>query len=202
MVKSNKYLYLEGGGDAKDLLLRCEKAFRLLLERSGFKGKMPRLVASGGRSQAFSDFKTAHSDTKNQFVAMLIDSEEPFDPERQNPWQHLESRDNWDQPDEAADEQVLFMATCMETWVLADRPTLRRYYRHLLQENALPSLVNLENRARQEVQTSLETATRACSNAYKKGKRSFEVLGQLNPEELERHLPNFRRIVDILNRRL
>ncbi|MDX2134731.1 MAG: DUF4276 family protein [Saprospiraceae bacterium] len=202
MVKSDKYIYLEGGGNAKDLMLRCEKAFRLLLEKAGFRGRMPRLVASGGRNQAFSDFKTAHANAKNRYVAMLIDSEEPFDPNRESPWQHLSIRDQWEQPDGAVDEQVLFMATCMETWVIADRPTLRKHYRGRLQENALPPMNNLENRPRQEVQQQLETATRSCTNAYQKGKRSFEVLGQLDPEELERHLPNFRRIAAILNRQL
>jgi hypothetical protein len=39
------------------------------------------------------------------------------------------------------------------------------------------------------VQESLAKATKKCANAYAKGKRSFEVLGELDPKVLESHLP-------------
>ena len=35
-----------------------------------------------------------------------------------------------------------------------------------------------------------------------KGKRSFEVLGELDPEALKPHLPSFARMVRILNENL
>jgi hypothetical protein len=41
---------------------------------------------------------------------------------------------------------------------------------------ALPPLSNLESRLREDVQNSLENATKNCSNAYSKGKRSFEIV--------------------------
>ena len=46
-------IYLEGGGDSRDLLIRCQKGFRKLLERCGYAGRMPKLVACGGRGAAF-----------------------------------------------------------------------------------------------------------------------------------------------------
>jgi hypothetical protein len=39
----------------------------------------------------------------------------------------------------------------------------------------LPPLLKVESRARHDVQTRLENATEKCSNAYAKGKRSFEI---------------------------
>ena len=67
---------------------------------------------------------------------------------------------------------------------------------------ALPPLVDLEKRARHDVQDSLTRATRDCSNAYAKGKRSFEVLAKLSPATLEKHLPSFVRVRRILNSQL
>ena len=195
------YIYIEGGGDSKELHVRCRQGFRQLLERCGFSGRMPRLVACGSRSAAYSDFKTAHESNKADYVAMLIDSEEPVsNPEKA--WDHLRNCDRWERPDGADDEQVLFMTTCMESWIVADRDTLGQHYGSSLQESALPSLISLEQSNRQDIQERLKHATRNCSNAYQKGKRSFEILGKLKPETMESHLPAFQRAKRILNEKL
>lgn len=108
----------------------------------------------------------------------------------------------WDRPDGASDEQVLLMTTCMETWIASDRPTLRKHYGANLQENALPSLQDMESRLRHAMQEALVHATRNCKNAYQKGKRSFEVLEKLRSEELRKHLPSFARCEHVLKRHL
>jgi len=94
------------------------------------------------------------------------------------------------------------MTTCMETWIIADRPTLRGHYGNKLQESGLTPLVNLEGRARHAVQDSLVHATRNCSNAYEKGKLSFDVFGKLTRAELAKHLPSFVRVLRILDDKL
>ena len=53
-------IYLEGGGDSTQLTIRCREGFRKLLVKCGFAGRMPRLVACGGRGTAFDRFMTAH----------------------------------------------------------------------------------------------------------------------------------------------
>ena len=195
------YIYIEGGGDSKGLHVRCRQGFRQLLERCGFSGRMPRLVACGGRSAAYGDFKTAHESNKAEYVAMLIDSENPVSNPEET-WDHLRNCDRWERPDGADDEQVLFMTTCMETWIVADRDTLRQHYGSSLQASALPSLISLEQSNRQDIQEGLKRATHNCSNAYEKGKRSFEILGKLKPETMESHLPAFQRAKRILNEKL
>lgn len=195
------YIYIEGGGDSKELHVRCRQGFRQLLERCGFSGRMPRLVACGGRSAAYSDFKTAYESNKAEYVAMLIDSEEPVSNPEET-WDHLRNCDRWERPDGADDEQVLFMTTCMESWIAADHDTLGQHYGNNLQKSALPSLISLEQSNRQNIQERLKHATRNCSNAYQKGKRSFEILGKLKPETIESHLPAFQRTKRILNEKL
>jgi len=197
----NKTIYLEGGGDSKQLHSLCRKGFRKLLEKCGFTGYMPKLRSCGGRDSAFDDFKIAHANKSNSdYVAMLIDREDPLTDS--DAWEHLKERDGWNKPLGSENDQVLFMTTCMETWIVADRDALTKHYGSKLQESALPPLVNLESRYRQDIQNDLSRATRNCSNAYKKGKRSFHVLEKLSPHELELHLPSFVRVKQILGNRL
>jgi hypothetical protein len=197
-------LYLEGGGDSKESHSRCREGFRKLLEDSGFRGRMPRLVACGGRDAVYDDFVTEHMRGDGAYVAMWIDAEEPM-ADTEDAWRHLrhvKTVSQWARPKGASDNQVLFMTTCMETWIIADRSTLRKHYGNRLQESGLPPTEDLEQRARDEVQEKLVHATRNCSNAYAKGKRSFEILGKLAPTALEKHLPSFVRARRILEEKL
>lgn len=194
-------IFIEGGGDAKDLTIRCREGFHKLLDRCGITGRKPRFRPCGGRAAVFDAFSTAHSTRpKGEYVAMLIDSEEPL-ADIEAAWKHLqevETVPRWKKPKGAGDEQVMFMTTCMETWIVADRATLKQHYRGELQEAALPPLVDLEQRTRHDVQDRLAHATRNCRNAYAKGKRSYEVLGKLEPGALRKHLPSFVRVCRIL----
>lgn len=196
-------IYLEGGGDAKDLKTRCREGFAALLKKLGYpKTRMPRLVACGGRNAVYDRFTTAHENSAAEnYVAMLIDSEDPLH-DVETAWRHLQSRDGWQEPANASDEQVLFMTTCMETWIVCDRATLKEHFGSRLQDSALPSLNDIEGRPRDIIQKALSQATRACRNAYSKGKRSFELLGKLDPAALDPHLPSFRRVKRILSARL
>src|SRR5687768_3161162 len=109
-------IYLEGGGDSKELRARCREGFRKLLDSCGYSGRMPRLIACGGRQATYQDFKIAHrKNGAREFVAMLVDSEDPVK-DSEAPWAHLKNRDNWAKPAACHHEQVLLMSTCMETW--------------------------------------------------------------------------------------
>ena len=163
---------------------------------------MPRLVACGGRRQTYDDFTTAHTQSGGAYTAMLVDSEDVV-ANIEKPWDHLRKRpdDGWRRPANSTSEQVFLMTTCMETWIVADRLALRKHYAQV-NETRLPALPDLEKRGRQEVQDALEKATSACKNAYEKGKRSFQVLGQLDPDTLKKHLPSFSRMTRILEKKL
>ena len=192
-------ILVEGGGDTTQLRNRCREGFRKLLENCGFRDRMPKLSAVGSRESAFDRFNTVLSDTDNSdFVALLIDSEDPVtDIERT--WDHLRQRDGWSKPEGATDDQILFMTTSMETWMVADRSTLRNRFARDFNENRLPPLVDLERRRRDDVLTALERAT---NGRYVKKAISFELLGALDPSVLQQHLPSFRRARRILNEKL
>jgi hypothetical protein len=196
-------IYLEGGGsDSKELKTRCREAFSELFKKCELP-RQPAFVACGGRDEAFKRFCIAHSNSKAQDSALLlIDSEDPMSPIEQT-WNHLKVRDpSWIRPDKSSDDQVLMMTTCMETWIIADRETLKEYYGSEFKENKLPSPVGIESRDRHAVQDSLRAATKDCKNRYEKGKQSFLVLAVITPAALAVHLPSFVRDLRILKEKL
>ncbi len=195
-------LYIEGGGDRSSLHIKCREGFRKLLEREGLN-RMPSTKACGSRNAAYDDFKTAlkNTATTGEYPVLLVDSEAPVS---QSAWQHLRSRDGWQRPTSADDDQAQLMVQCMESWCVADRSTLRKFFGACLRDGALPALNNLEAQTKESIQDALVNATRDCGRdrGYEKGKRSFELLGQLDPVELKRHLPHFVHLCEMLNARL
>ncbi len=197
-------IYLEGGGDSREGRIRCREGFRKLLEKCGFSGRMPGLVACGSRESAYADFTRAHARpgvAGADYVGLLIDSEEPV-ANIDETWSHLRNRDDWERPAGAGNDQALLMTTCMETWLVSDRHALASHFGQHLQAAALPALDNVEERARGEVQQSLRHATRNCPGPYAKGPTSFRVLAALDPDTMARHLPSFARVRRILANRL
>ncbi len=201
------YIYIEGGArgaDSKYQKFKCQEAFHKLLTRMGFERRKPRLVACGGRDFVYERFCTEHSAGRAAYVAMWIDSEEPT-VDLEATWQHLQrirTVNQWARPKGAEDDQVLFMTTCMETWIVADRQALTNNYGTKLHESALPSLSNIESRDRHDVQERLQHATRDCSRPYKKGVESYELFGALTPSTISAHLPSLARIKRILETKL
>ncbi len=202
-------IYVEGGGDSKELHVRCREGFRKLIEKAGFRGRMPRIVACGGRQHAFDMFRTAIGKGQGFHPILLVDSEEPVDPENELSndsaavWNHLQSRDGWTRPHGTDDDQAQMMVTCMETWIMSDRGALRKVFGARLVISALLPVRDLEQRSRSDVQPALENATRNCGadKAYHKGRRSFQVSAALSPSALM-DLPHFKRFIEALNSRL
>jgi hypothetical protein len=200
-------LYVEGADrGSKEQKARCREGFRKLINNAGFVGRSPRIVACGGRGDAYKDFKAAVKIYNDEYVILLVDSEDLVNNFNVKPddsgvaWRHLKARDGWDQPSGTVNAQAQLMATCMETWVMADHTTINEFFGQYLQLSALLPVNDLENRTRFVVQDALEHATRNCGKdrTYKKGKKSFEVLGELNPDVLKEHLSYFRRFVATL----
>ena len=200
-------VYVEGGGDSAQLKAQCRKGFRELLDKAGFGGRLPRVVPCGSRNRAFRNFERALRDGVG-YPILLVDSEDPVagsDRSDANPsgaWRHLSRRDDWTRPSGAKDDQAQLMVTTMETWLLADRQTLIAYF-PAVNAGALPPDADLESRRKKEVSDALRNATQSSSKGrYHKGNHSFDLLGRVQPDELKRSLPHFRRFVETMGARL
>lgn len=205
-------VYVEGGGDRAQLKAQCRRGFQKLLDKAGFGGRLPRVVACGSRNDAFRDFKIALRERverkDDEYPILLVDSEDLLaeaDRTDINPsgaWRHLSRRDDWTRPSGAEDDQAQLMVTTMETWLLADRQTLIAYF-PAMSASALPPDADLESRRKKEVSAALRNATQSSSKGpYHKGNHSFDLLGRIVPEELKSRLPHFRRFVETLKARL
>lgn len=195
-------LYIEGGGDSRSLHIECRRGFSKLFEKAGFKGRMPATKACGGRNSAFDDFKIALDvASAGDYPILLVDSEDAV---TEPPWKHLQKRDDWERPEDAGDDQAQLMVQCMETWCMTDHYALKRFFGQHLQESALLPPDRLEERAKVDIQQALEHATRECGRdrTYRKGKRSFRLIAELNPRVLSDHLPHFVGLCEVLDKKL
>lgn len=207
-------LFVEGGGDAASLKAACREGFSNFIEKAGLKGFMPRIVACGGRENAFDSFCTALNN--GEPAMLLIDSEthvapasqpgdatKPEDREKWLPWQHLLQRkgDEWKRPNGAADLHCHLMTQCMESWLLADRDLLKTFFGQGFKESQLPAAANpVESVAKQEIYRSLANATRDCKTKaqYGKGEHSFKLLALLDPVKVSEASPWAKRFVETI----
>ena len=197
-------LYVEGGGDRNPSKTRCRQAFRAFLLNAGLEGRLPRIFASGGRQQAYDDFRHAlHTSRDDDRAVLLVDSEGPvaMDVGR---WQHLEDRDGWDKPAGADDDHVHLMVQCMEAWFLADRAALARYFGGGFGENSLPRRAEVEEVPKQDIERGLNDATRNSrpKGAYHKGRDSFAILAELDPDKVANASPHAKRFLETLRARV
>ena len=72
-----------------------------------------------------------------------------------------------------------------------------------MNQNALPSGVRLESRRKEDVSAALGNATSPSPKGrYDKRRDSFDLLGRVDPVDLKRELPHFRRFIDALDAHL
>ena len=192
-------VFVEGGGETNLLRSKCREGFRKFFSKAGLEGRMPRVVASGSRRDAFDDFRAAVREAKkDDFIVLLVDSEGPV-ATGTGPWQHLKACDNWDQPSGTTDDQAHLMVQCMEAWFLADKDCLAAYYGKDFNQNALPARQDIENIAKNDVLNGLKNATSGVSKGeYEKGRHAFDILAQIDPAKVIAASPHAKRLVDTL----
>ena len=201
-------LYVEGGGDSKSLRTDCRKGFSAFVTKSGLKNR-PRIVACGSRRDAFESFCTAINSGKE--AMLLVDSEEStseiHQTERTRPWLHLKQRvgDDWDKPVGCDDNDCHLMVQVMESWFLADRETLAKFFGNGFKQDKLPANSrNIETVPKHEVYDALKEATANCKTkgSYSKGKHSFIILEKIDPAKIFAASPWAQRFVDELKKKM
>lgn len=192
-------IYVEGGGDRNKLRkTECRRAFSTFFTKAGLKGRMPSIVACGGRKQAYKDFchalEKAHG---NEFIVLLVDSEGPVDKDS-DAWSHLKTRrdDKWDKPPGADADNVHLMVQCMEAWFLADKEALSEFFGQDFNQKDLPARVEIEDIPKKDIDDRMKKATRHLQKGtYHKGRHSFAILAKLDPAKVTGASPHAKRLV-------
>ena len=105
-------IYVEGGGDNNSLKTKCRHGFSEFFKKLAINVK---IVACGGRSDAYHRFCIALKHIKNnENCFLLVDSEAPVK-NNMDVWQHvlLRKGDEWQRPNKATYEHLHFMVECM-----------------------------------------------------------------------------------------
>lgn len=180
-------IYVEGGGNTKHLHTELRQSFQSLFEKAGFKGRLPKVVASGSRNEAYADYCTAlNKRGNNEAVLLLVDSEDPITTNTK--WQHVQMRDGWNIPAGATENSLFFMVVCMESWFLADINTLSNFYGQSFHGNSLPNSSTPQTITKQTLYDALKNATKNTQKGeYGKGKHSFKILAQLDAAKVKNH---------------
>jgi len=117
---------------------------------------------------------------------VLVDSEGPVET-ASSCWTHLERQiaGAWIRPAGVAEEQGHLMVQCMESWLLADRQALGRFFGNGFRDKALPGNPNVEEVPKQDLFAGLAAASKKSkTGAYRKGAHSFQLLASLDVEDV------------------
>lgn len=202
MVKRNFKVFVEGGARGA-LNTRCREGFSSFFEKSGLKGKMPKIVACGSRQHAYDDFCASLAKAKpDDIFVLLVDSEAPVNGQEDQVWNHvlLREGDKWPRPNAAKAEHLHFMVECMEAWFMADKTCLEAYFGQGFEANKLPSRSDIEQIAKTDLYEGLKNATKNCKTKarYGKGCHSFDILGKIDPAKVIAASPYAKRLIDTL----
>ncbi|MBP6743003.1 MAG: DUF4276 family protein [Deltaproteobacteria bacterium] len=196
-------LFVEGGGNSDALKTECRRALTQLLEKApGCKGKLPRVVACGPRKNAYDQFCCAlKTKSTTEYAVLLVDAECPV--AHKSPWQHVAERegDQWKKPSGATDEQLHLMVECMESWFLADRAALAKFYGQGFNQKALPSAeTKPEKVSKADLYKRLKNATTdtKTQGEYGKGQHSFKLLATLDPKLIKGSSPWAERFFEAM----
>lgn len=205
--KNDVLLYVEGGGSgahSNSLQSELRRGFSEFFGRSSLRAHgRPRVVACGGREQAFDQFKTAIAQGQN--ALLLVDSEELVCAAATNsgssrdwqPWLNLKQQAGWDKPTQANECDVHLMVQCMESWLLCDVPAVKAFFGNGFAD--VPQNKPVEALTKAELDQWLKKSTQDTQKgAYGKGAHSFKLLALISAEQVLKQSPWAQRLVNEL----
>ncbi len=192
-------VYVEGAtrgkGKNQSANIALRRGFRQFADKLGIE-QSPAFVPCGGRTQTWDvAWNSFWSRQQDEFILLLVDSEEPAGADPQLAWRHLKLREGWAELEDQHGRYVFMMVTAMETWLVADELALARKFGRAYRAGVVPKWQNLESVAKADIYTALDQAT---SGLYSKGERSFELVGEIDPNIVSARCPHAKHFCDSL----
>ncbi len=151
-------------------------------------------IAGGPTSETIKDFFDGVRDYPEALIVLLVDSDSRDDG---NLIASVKSRSSWDNQaaSNVQDDQIHFMVQVMESWFLADKSALERYYGNRFQSNRLPRNPSVEQISKDDVVRGLEEATRRTQKGkYHKTRHAPELLSAIDSSKIRSTAPNCDRL--------
>ena len=177
------------------------KAFRQFLERLGIPGSAIQIVAAGDGPAAHRAYVRSVSKYANDRIAfLLIDSEQHKEKGLPN-WEFLSQARKLNKPEAAGVDSLGLMVQCMETWFLADREKVIKYFGLPEDGGPLPKHTEPELVSKSEVLSSFDRAARQIRRRrYQKGQDALALLGLVDPNVIAKRCPHAERFFSALRR--
>ena len=157
-----------------------------------------RVAPGGSKDETIKDFLDAVQDEPEVFNVLLIDSDIP---DNGRLIASLKNSSTWDNQVGAnvQDDQIHFMVQVMESWFLADKDAIARYYGQGFQANRLPPNPNVEQVMANDAIRRIEDATRRTQKGtYHKTRHAPDLLAQIDSTKVRNTAPNCKRLFDTL----
>lgn len=196
-------LYVEGGGESRGLQAPLREGFHKLFHKLPGLAAQPKIIACGGRKQAFDDFLLGLKRHTDAYCMLLVDSEAAV-ADIGAKWAHVRTRDGdgWVRPAGVDEAQLQLMIQVMETWLIADPEALATYFGQGFQAAALPRARNLEDIAKLDVTRTLKKASEKSKlGGYRKA-HGFDLIGLVAPTKIEHRCPGAASLFAELTRLL
>ncbi|WP_043586799.1 DUF4276 family protein [Geminisphaera colitermitum] len=199
--KRSLRIYIEGGGDTVARQAKLRQGMDCFLKKLPYLQNQRyhwTVVSCGARPKTWEAFQRARHNYPTSINILLVDSEDPVT--TPDPRQHLEQRKDDAWPMSEIDiTHVHLMTQCMETWIVADPETLKKYYGQNFQTKALPKRQNLEEEPKPQIYDALKRATRDTTKGeYDKIKHASEILPKLDPSLVRKRCPHAERFFETL----
>ena len=152
------------------------------------------LISCGSIDETIKDFMDGIQHKPDAFNILLVDSDGP---DNSSLISSLKARSTWDNHIGAniQNDQIHFTVQVMESWFLADRDALGRYYGRDFQPNRLPLNKNVEHVLGNDVISGLEHATRPTRKGkYHKTRHAPDLLAQIDAAKVRQAAPNCDRL--------
>jgi hypothetical protein len=193
---SNVVIFIEGGGtfEKEKRILRAgfDSFFQPLKRLAAERGKSFRLVACGGRDEAFRAFENERKFEEETHCLLLIDSEEVLD---DGVKAQLAQRERHWNLTTVPEGDLHVMTTTMETWIIADLNALRTFYGQHFAQNRLPVHNNLEKVSKQDVWRDLAAATQnSQAGIYHKMRHAPKLLSRMDSTTVRQRCSHCNRL--------
>jgi hypothetical protein len=180
------HIYFEG-----DALLRpgFRKFFSKVIESARKQNHAVLPIATNGTP--IRDFGIAQRKDASSINLLLLDSEQQLDGTALRQQQAVGF----------PADRIFWMVELMESWFLADREAVKRYYDDdRFQESSLPANAQVERIPKKDVIDGLKEATRRTQKGrYHKTKHAPGILETIDPDKVAKSAPQCRRLFDVLN---
>ena len=183
-------IYMEGGGTGKgaaDLRRGINEFLGELNAAVRSKEWHWNLVLCGSRHEAYDTFNRARDRAReSEIIVLLVDAEVPV--KASTTVEHLQTQEDGLDFTGVPVEHVHLMVTTMETWIIADRTALKKYYGQGFHEKSLPLHENLEEVSKKAVADALDRATTKTKTKgrYHKIRHASQLFELIDPGEVRR----------------